>query len=1190
MAFSSLLDVLTRRVLVADGAMGTMLQSVPLSLDDFAGLEGCNEILNVTRPDVVRTVHQGYLEAGADAVESNTFGANLANLAEYGIADRIRELAEAGATLAREVADEFTEPDRPRFVLGSVGPGTKLPTLGHISFAELRDAYVEQVRGLLVGGADAVLVETSQDLLQCKAAVIAARRAMVAQQRHVPIIAQVTLETTGTMLLGTEIGAALTALEPLGIDLIGLNCATGPAEMSEHLRQLAKHSRIPLSVMPNAGLPELGRNGAVYPLTPDELATALTGFVTEFGVRLVGGCCGTTREHIAAVAQAVADLQPRRRRPRPEPGVSSLYTAVPFRQDASVLMVGERTNANGSKAFREAMLAERFEDCVQIARAQTRDGAHLIDLCIDYVGRDGATDMAELAGRLATASTLPIMLDSTEPAVLRAGLERLGGRCTVNSVNFEDGDGPGSRYQRVMELVREHGAAVVALCIDEEGQARTAQWKVRVASRLIDDLTATWGMRTCDIIVDCLTFPISTGQEETRRDALETIEAIREVKRRYPEVQTTLGVSNVSFGLNPAARQVLNSVFLHECVQAGLDTAIVHASKILPMARIPDEQRAVALDLVYDRRRSGPGGDAGGDYDPLQQLMALFEGVTTSSSRESRAAELAALPLFERLERRIVEGDRNGLAEDLDAALKQRPALQIINDTLLSGMRTVGELFGSGQMQLPFVLQSAEVMKASVAHLEPHMERSQDDTGKGRLVLATVKGDVHDIGKNLVDIILSNNGYEVINLGIKQPISAILQAAREHRADAIGMSGLLVKSTVIMKENLEEMNSRGMSDTPVLLGGAALTRAYVESDLAELYPGEVRYARDAFEGLRLMDSIMTRKRGGTVRADPREEAKVAERKARRERSLRIAQARRAREVDTEGPVPARSDVATDVPIPTPPFWGSRVVTGIPVAEFTAMLDERATFLGQWGLRGSRNKDGPSYEELVETEGRPRLRYWLDRLTTEGVLAHAAVVYGYFPAVAEGDALIVLAEPRPDAAERCRFTFPRQRRDRRLCLADFYRPRAVALAAGEVDVVPVHLVTMGQAIADYAAELFAKDAYRDYLEVHGLGVQLTEALAEYWHRRIREELTFVSGAAVAEEDPAEVEEFFKLGYRGARYSLGYGACPELEDRAKIVTLLRPDRIGVTLSEEFQLHPEQSTDAIVAHHPEAKYFNA
>jgi 5-methyltetrahydrofolate--homocysteine methyltransferase len=1186
MALLSLLDVLAQRVLVADGAMGTMLQSVSLSLDDFAGLEGCNEILNVTRPDVVRTVHRGYLEAGADAVESNTFGANLANLAEYDIADRVRELAEVGARLAREVADEFAEPDRRRFVLGSVGPGTKLPTLGHISFAELRDAYTEQVRGLLTGGVDALLIETSQDLLQCKAAVIAARRAMVAEGRHVPIITQVTLETTGTMLLGTEIGAALTALEPLGIDLIGLNCATGPAEMSEHLRQLAKHSRIPLSVMPNAGLPQLRRGGAVYPLTPDELATALSGFVTEFGVRLVGGCCGTTGEHIAAVAQAVTGLTPRSRRPRPEPGVSSLYTAVPFRQDASVLMVGERTNANGSRAFRDAMLDERFEDCVQIARAQTRDGAHLIDLNVDYVGRDGAGDMAELAGRLGTASTLPVMLDSTEPEVLRAGLERLGGRCTINSVNFEDGDGPGSRYQRIMELVREHGAAVVALCIDEQGQARTAEWKVQVASRLIDDLTASWGMRTCDIIIDCLTFPVSTGQEETRRDALETIEAIREVKRRYPEVQTTLGVSNVSFGLNPAARQVLNSVFLHECVQAGLDTAIVHASKIIPMARIPDEHRAVALDLVYDRRRSGPEGE----YDPLQALMALFEGVTTSSSRESRAAELAALPLFERLERRIVDGDRNGLAEDLDAALEQRPALQIINDTLLSGMRTVGELFGSGQMQLPFVLQSAEVMKASVAHLEPHMERSEDDSGKGRLVLATVKGDVHDIGKNLVDIILSNNGYEVVNLGIKQPITAILQAVTEHRADAIGMSGLLVKSTVIMKENLEEMNSRGLSDTPVLLGGAALTRAYVEDDLAELYPGEVRYARDAFEGLRLMDSIMTRKRGGTVAVDPKEEAKAAERKARRQRSLRIAQARRDRDAGTEEPAPARSDVATDAPIPVPPFWGSRMVKGIQAAEFTAMLDERATFLGQWGLRGSRSKDGPSYEELVETEGRPRLRYWLDRLTTEGVLAHAAVVYGYFPAVAEGDVLIVLTEPRRDAAERFRFTFPRQRRDRRLCLADFYRPRDAAQPAGEVDVLPLQLVTMGQAIADYAAELFAKDSYRDYLEVHGLGVQLTEALAEYWHQRIREELTFASGSAVAEEDPAEVEEFFKLGYRGARYSLGYGACPELEDRAKIVALLRPDRIGVTLSEEFQLHPEQSTDAIVAHHPEAKYFNA
>ncbi|WP_428498104.1 methionine synthase [Pseudonocardia sp.] len=1179
---TSLLHTLAERVVVADGAMGTMLQAADLTLDDFAGLDGCNEILNDTRPDVVRSIHTGYLEAGADAVETNTFGANLPNLAEYDIPERIRELAEKGARLAREAADAASTPDRPRYVLGSVGPGTKLPTLGHESFARLRDAYAECGVGLLAGGADAFVIETCQDLLQVKAAVLGVKRAMAAEGRRIPIITQVTVETTGTMLLGSEIGAALTAIEPLGVDLIGLNCATGPAEMSEHLRTLSKHARIPLSVMPNAGLPQLGPNGAVYPLSPEELAEALSTFVRDYGLRLVGGCCGTTPDHVRAVADAVAAAQPARRDPRPEPGVSSLYASVPFRQDTSVLMVGERTNANGSKAFREAMIAERWEDCVAIARDQTRDGAHMIDLNVDYVGRDGAADMAELAGRLATASTLPIMLDSTEPEVLQAGLERLGGRCIVNSVNYEDGDGEGSRFQRAMALVREHGAAVVALCIDEEGQARTADWKVRIADRLITDLTTNHGMFVEDIVVDTLTFPITTGQEEVRRDALETIEAIRELKRLHPTVQTTLGISNVSFGLNAAARQVLNSVFLHECVNAGLDTAIVHASKILPMAKIPDEQRSVALDLVYDRRREG--------YDPLSRFMELFEGVTASSAKAGRAEELAALPLFERLERRIVDGERPGLEADLDLALDERPALEIINDTLLAGMKTVGELFGSGQMQLPFVLQSAEVMKAAVAHLEPHMEKS-DSAGKGTIVLATVKGDVHDIGKNLVDIILSNNGYTVVNLGIKQPISTILSAAEEHHAHAVGMSGLLVKSTVIMKENLQEMNSRGVAQKlPVLLGGAALTRSYVENDLSEVYDGRVSYARDAFEGLRLMDATMARARGEAPAVDPVEEARTAERKARHERSKRIAAKRKAAEAETAGPLPERSDVALDNPLPTPPFWGTRVVKGIAVADYSGMVDERALFLGQWGLRGAKGGSGPTFEELVETEGRPRLRYWLDRLATEGVLGNAAVVYGYFPAVAVRDELVVLTEPDPEAPERYRFAFPRQRRDRNLCLADFWRPRDVAIANGEVDVLPLHLVTMGQPIADYAGELFAKDAYRDYLEVHGLSVQLTEALAEYWHKRIREELTWSTGRTLAEEDPANVEEFFKLGYRGARYSLGYGACPNLEDRTKIVDMLEPGRIGVGLSEELQLHPEQSTDALVAHHPEAKYFNA
>lgn len=1187
---TTLLDTLSRRVVIGDGAMGTMLQAADLSLDDFRGLEGCNEILNDTRPDVLREIHRAYFAAGADAVETNTFGCNLPNLGDYDIADRIRELSEKGTRLAREVADEMGPgPDgTPKYVLGSMGPGTKLPTLGHAPYPVLRDAYTEAALGMLDGGADAVLIETCQDLLQVKAAVNGTKEAMRRLGRRVPIITHVTVETTGTMLVGSEIGAALTALEPLGIDVIGLNCATGPDEMSEHLRYLSRHARIPVSVMPNAGLPVLGPGGAEYPLTPEELATALRGFVSEFGLALVGGCCGTTPEHIRQVTAAVREVEPalppigRRRDPVHEPSVSSTYTAVPFEQDASVLMIGERTNANGSKAFREAMLAEDWQKCLDIAKDQIRDGAHMLDLCVDYVGRDGTADMAALAGRLGTASTLPIMLDSTESAVLRAGLERLGGRCAVNSVNFEDGDGPDSRYQQTMRLVAEHGAAVVALTIDEEGQARTAEKKVAIAERLITDITGNWGLSESDIIIDTLTFTLGTGQEESRRDGLETIEAIRELKRRHPRVQTTLGLSNISFGLNPAARQVLNSVFMHECVQAGLDSAIVHASKILPMSRIPDEQRETALDLVYDRRRDG--------YDPLQKLMQLFEGVSAADSKASRADALAALPLFERLEQRIVDGERNGMEADLDEAMRQVPPLQIINETLLSGMKTVGELFGSGQMQLPFVLQSAEVMKAAVAHLEPHME-STDDSGKGRIVLATVKGDVHDIGKNLVDIILSNNGYEVVNLGIKQPITSILDAAVDKKADVIGMSGLLVKSTVVMKENLEELNVKGVADQfPVLLGGAALTRAYVENDLTEVYEGEVHYARDAFEGLRLMDEIMARKRGAGPAPDSpeaiAERKKAAERKARHERSKRIAAERRAAETPIE--VPERSDVAADLPVPVPPFWGTRLVKGLSVHEYAGLLDERALFLGQWGLRGQRGGDGPDYEELVETEGRPRLRAWLDRLSTAGVLQHAAVVYGYFPVVSEGDDVVVLTEPEPDAPQRYRFTFPRQQRDRFLCIADFVRSRAYARETGQVDVLPFQLVTMGRPIADFANELFATDNYRDYLEVHGIGVQLTEALAEYWHRRIREELV-LEGHSVAESDPVDVTDYFKLGYRGARYSFGYGSCPDLEDRAKLVDLLEAERIGVTLSEELQLHPEQSTDAFVLLHPEAKYFN-
>ncbi|MFF5453470.1 methionine synthase [Streptomyces sp. NPDC012950] len=1154
---AALREALATRVVVADGAMGTMLQAQDPTLEDFQNLEGCNEILNVTRPDIVRSVHREYFSAGVDCVETNTFGANHAALGEYDIPERVHELSEAGARIAREVADEFTaSTGRQRWVLGSVGPGTKLPTLGHAPYTLLRDAYQRNAEGLLAGGADALLVETTQDLLQTKASVIGARRALEALGADVPLIVSVTVETTGTMLLGSEIGAALTALEPLGIDMIGLNCATGPAEMSEHLRYLARHSRIPLSCMPNAGLPVLTSDGAHYPLSPAELADAQETFVRDYGLSLIGGCCGTTPEHLRQVVERVRDLTPGVREPRPEPGAASLYQTVPFRQDTSYMAIGERTNANGSKKFREAMLEARWDDCVEMARDQIREGAHMLDLCVDYVGRDGVADMEELAGRFATASTLPIVLDSTEVEVIRAGLEKLGGRAVINSVNYEDGDGPESRFAKVTRLAQEHGAALIALTIDEEGQARSVEHKVAIAERLIDDLTGNWGIHESDILIDTLTFTICTGQEESRKDGIATIEAIRELKRRHPDVQTTLGLSNISFGLNPAARILLNSVFLDECVKAGLDSAIVHASKILPIARFDDEQVTTALDLIYDRRAEG--------YDPLQKLMALFEGATTKSMKAGKTEELLALPLDERLKRRIIDGEKNGLEADLDEALTARPALEIVNEILLDGMKVVGELFGSGQMQLPFVLQSAEVMKTAVAHLEPHMEKS-DAEGKGTIVLATVRGDVHDIGKNLVDIILSNNGYNVVNIGIKQPVSAILEAAEEHNADVIGMSGLLVKSTVIMRENLEELNQRELAAKyPVILGGAALTRAYVEQDLHEIYQGEVRYARDAFEGLRLMDALIAVKRGVPG-------ASLPELKQRRV-PKRDAEALRISEPEPGG----RSDVAVDNPVPTPPFWGTRVVKGIPLKDYASWLDEGALFKGQWGLKQNRAGDGPAYEELVETEGRPRLRGWLERLHTENLL-EAAVVHGYFPCVSKGDDLIVLDE---DGNERTRFSFPRQRRGRRLCLADFFRPEE----SGETDVVGLQVVTVGSRIGEATAKLFESDSYRDYLELHGLSVQLAEALAEYWHARVRSELGF------AGEDPADVEDMFALKYRGARFSLGYGACPDLEDRAKIADLLRPERIGVHLSEEFQLHPEQSTDAIVIHHPEAKYFNA
>ncbi|HLI23749.1 MAG TPA: methionine synthase, partial [Acidimicrobiales bacterium] len=854
------LEAVAAGVVVFDGATGTNIQLRHLSVDDFGGssLEGCNEVLCQTRPDVVSDLHRSFLDVGCHVVETNSFGTLPWVLAEYGIPERTRELARAAAAIARRAVDGYGGVAGGRFVAGSLGPGTKIASLGQIAFADQRDGYREAAAGLLEGGADLLVIETVQDLLQAKAAVIGARLAMADLGRTVPLQVQVTIETTGRMLMGSEIGSALTTLDALRPDVLGLNCATGPAEMSEHLRYLSQHSRLPLSVLPNAGLPSVVEGRMHYDLSPADLAAHHSRFVTEYGVSVVGGCCGTTPAHLAAVVEACGGLTPAQRRIDWEPGCASIYSHVPYDQAPSVLMVGERTNANGSKKFRQAMLADDWDTCVAMARDAVKDGSHVIDVCVDYTGEDGVADMAEVASRFATQATLPIMIDSTEPEVVETGLQRVAGKPILNSVNLEDGDGPGTRLDRFLTLARTYGAAVVCTCIDEEGQARTAARKLEAARAIYQLATDRYGLPPEDLLFDPLALTLGTGMEESRADGRETIEGIRLIKQALPGVHTILGLSNISFGLAPAARHVLNSVYLHECQEAGLDAAIVHAARILPLSKLDPRAVEVCQDLIYDRRDPARG------YDPLAELLRMFEGVSSAALvREDRSG----WSVERRLEQRIVDGDRDGLEADLDEALAGGwAALDVVNGPLLGGMKTVGDLFGAGQMQLPFVLQSAETMKAAVAWLEPHMERA-DTGGKGRIVLATVKGDVHDIGKNLVDIILTNNGYEVFNLGIKVSLADMLAKADEVGADAIGMSGLLVKSTLIMRDNLLEMNERGAHRIPVLLGGAALTRTYVERDLRASYQGRLFYGKDAFEGLHTMDRLMELKRTGTEDPD-----------------------------------------------------------------------------------------------------------------------------------------------------------------------------------------------------------------------------------------------------------------------------------------------------------------------------------
>ena len=1149
------LSALAERVLVYDGATGTNLQLQNLEANDFGGanFEGCNEILVVTKPESIEQLHRSFLDVGVDVIETNSFGSFSIVLNEYGIPERANELSLTSAQLARRVADSYASPGNPKFVAGSIGPGTKFPTLGQITYEELTQSYEEMAYALLEGGVDLLLVETMFDLLSGKAAINACHRAMARHGRVVPIQAQVTIELTGRMLPGTEIGAALTALAPMGVDVIGLNCATGPVEMYEPLRTLAENSPIPISCLPNAGLPSVVDGKMHYDLTPEALAEHLAKFVGENGVRVVGGCCGTTPEHLAHVVEAVRKVTPAKRSGELEPSVASIYSATPYSQENSVLMVGERTNANGSKKFREAMLAGDWDTCVSIGREQIREGAHVLDVCVDYTGADGIDDMNEVMSRFATQSSVPLMVDTTETKVARQALSWIGGKALLNSVNLEEGQGVGTRLDGFLSLAAEFGAGVVATCIDEEGQARTADWKVRAARNITEIATTKYGLSASDIFIDPLALPLSTGMEESRKDGIETIEAIRRIKAELPGVRTILGLSNISFGLNPAARQVLNSVYLHECTEAGLDAAIVHASKILPLHRIDERAREVCLDLIYDRRSQG--------YDPLTELLGLFEGVSLASQS---GPALDDLDLESRLRRRIIDGVRVGLEDDLAEALSAgHTPLSIVNDLLLDGMREVGDLFASGEMQLPFVLQSAETMKSAVAYLEPFMEKS-DQGGRGRIVLATVKGDVHDIGKNLVDIILTNNGYEVINLGIKVGISEMIQAVEEHKADALGMSGLLVKSTLIMRENLEELNARGLSHVPVLLGGAALTRTYVERDLREVYQGRVFYGKDAFEGLRVLDRLGEIRRG-----------EVVDDAFGRELSEKNVQ-RRFRDEFVQAPdLPPRSPEAeSDNPLFPPPFVGSRVAKGMSVDEISEFLNLTSLFRNQWGYRPEDGEDDAAFKTRVSAV----LREQLAIAKAEDLLI-PQVVWGHFPVVADGQDVIVYTDDSR-TEERTRFHFPRQNESPYLCIADFFR----SVDSPEKDYASFMLVTMGERVSERCRELFDQDRYNDYLMLHGLGVEMAEALAEMWHQRIREELNFVS------EDGPNLLGLFRQQYRGGRYSWGYPACPDLSDNAKVADLLEADRIGVVVSEGFQLHPEQSTDAIICHHPRAKYFIA
>ena len=1163
------LKTVQEHVVIYDGAMGTNIQKRNPTLDDYWGKENCSEVLVLSRPDIIRDIHSDFLRVGCDVVETNTFGGSRIVLGEFELGDRVHEINVKAAQLAREVAQQFSTKDKPRFVAGSLGPTTKLPSLGHIGFDAMVAAYEEQAAALLEGGVDILLVETAQDLLQAKIGVIGVLEALRKSGKRLPVTVQVTLQESGTMLLGTEIGAALTALEPFDVDAIGLNCATGPKEMNDAVRYLAFNSSKQVSVLPNAGLPQNEGGHAVYKLSPKELAEYHKHFVQDYGVRIVGGCCGTAPEHLKAVVDALSGVEPAKRDVKRVGAASSAYTSVPLDLEPKPLIVAEEMNTTTRvEHFRKLVQGKKYDEILALAKKLVNDGSHMLDLCCAIVGEDEKGYITSILEKIATRVPAPILVDSTEADVVEEALKRIPGRAIINSINLEDGE---KRTSKVLPMAKRYGAAVIALTIDEEGMALTADKKVAIAHRIHDLAVNKYGLDSTDLIFDALTLPISTGQEEYRTAGIETLKAVERIKKELPQVKTILGVSNISFGLDAYPRRVLNSVFMHEAVDHGLDMAIVNYTKIYPLYKIPHEEVELARKLIFRDESAG---------DPLQVYMAHFAGMKGKPAA-STTAHVDTLSVEDKLKFAIINGEKSvGQGEHkkslevlLEDALASYSPLELINTVLLDGMKTVGDLFGARKMQLPSVLDSAGVMKQAVAYLEPKMEK-KTGSQKGTIVLATVKGDVHDIGKNLVDIILSNNGFKVINLGIKQPGDSIIRAAQENKAHAIGLSGLLVKSTLEMKYVIQDLERQKL-EFPVICGGAALTRKYVEDDLRREYSNGVFYADDAFAGLHIMEDLATE---DGARANRITEGRTVKEYA------------KAAAVDEEtGPVFAeRSPVVVDAPnVPTPPFWGVRIKKDYNLRELFQYINETALFKNQWQLKTASQSD---YLRLVEEKFRAVLRKLEDEVFESGLFA-PAVVYGYFPAQSDGNDVIVYEPPKSQSPHPCgfrweenlsellRFTFPRQKEGRRLAIADFFMPKS----SGKMDVLGLSLVTIGPAASQETQRLFEGGEYTKYLYLHGLSVETAEALAEFHHKKMREEL------GIAGQDSPEIRDLFHQKYRGSRYSFGYPACPNLEDQTKLFVLLNPEKnVGVRLTSGFLLEPEQSTSAIVVHHPGAKYF--